>query len=85
MQVPNRRKATKAEIEGYDDRTLWFVTRLPAGTSVFRHTVRATHVGAFTALPAQAELMYFPELRGNSDGEVLEISVSGPAGKGGAK
>jgi len=63
-----------------DDRTVFFVRRLPAGTHVFRHRVRAVHAGAFTALPAQAELMYFPATRGNGAGEVLEISRAGAPG-----
>ena len=33
----------------------------------------APHVGGGTALPAQAELMYFPTVRGNSRGEVVEV------------
>jgi hypothetical protein len=67
-------------VDRFDDRTVFFVGRLPAGTHVFRHRVRATHAGTFTALPAQAELMYFPQVRGNAAGEVLEISRAGPAG-----
>lgn len=71
-------------VEVRDDRTVFFVKDLPAGTSVFRHVMRATHVGAFTALPAQAELMYFPQVRGNSKGEVIEVSKGGEAGTPGA-
>ena len=36
---------------------------------------------AFTALPSQAELMYFPTVRGNSKGEVIEVIRGGEAGK----
>jgi uncharacterized protein YfaS (alpha-2-macroglobulin family) len=74
--------------ETRDDRTVFFAKALPAGRSVFRHVMRATHVGAFTALPAQAELMYFPDVRGNSRGGVLEVSRAAepglaPGGEGG--
>jgi uncharacterized protein YfaS (alpha-2-macroglobulin family) len=73
-------------VETRDDRTVFFVKAMEAGKPyVFRHTLRATHVGSFTALPAQAELMYFPEFRGNSKGEVLEISKSTPAGREGGR
>lgn len=68
------------EVQRYDDRTEFFLTRLPAGTTVLRHVVRVTHVGAFTALPAQARLMYFPAVSGSSQGEVLEVTpAQGPA------
>jgi uncharacterized protein YfaS (alpha-2-macroglobulin family) len=87
LTVPGRRQAAQAQRERYDDRTLFFVTRMPAGTITLRHILRATHVGRFTALPAQAELMYFPDVRGNSHGRVLEISDAGPQeiGQGGGR
>ena len=73
--------ATTADhAETRDDRAVFFVKSLPAGAHVFRHRVRATHAGSFTALPAQAELMYFPEVRGNGAGESLEVSKALPAG-----
>ena len=72
--------AATDHVETRDDRTVFFAKRLPAGTHVFRHRVVATHVGSFTALPAQAELMYFPEVRGNAAGETLEVSAAGAAG-----
>ena len=49
---------------------------------VFRHTMRATHAGAFTALPATAELMYFPDVRGSSNGEQWQVTPAGPVGEG---
>jgi uncharacterized protein YfaS (alpha-2-macroglobulin family) len=59
---------------------MFFASRLPAGASVFRHLLRTTHAGVFTALPAQAELMYFPEVRGNSNGELWQVLPTGPVG-----
>jgi len=85
MQVEGRAEALNTETQRYDDRTLFFITHLPKGKTTLRHLVRATHVGSFTALPALAELMYFPRVRGNSKGEALEITAAGPTGKGGAK
>lgn len=64
-----------------DDRTVFFVKTLAPGPHVFRHRVRATHVGSFTALPASAEQMYAPAVRGNGKGEVLEISAAGKAAR----
>ncbi|MHC5012076.1 MAG: alpha-2-macroglobulin family protein, partial [Planctomycetota bacterium] len=83
MNVPGRAPATDARVDVRDDTTFFFVTRCGAGTHVFRHTFRATHVGTYTALPAQAELMYFPDVRGNSDGEVWQVTGDGDAGRDG--
>ena len=73
-------------VDRRDDRTVFFVKALPPGAHVFRHRVRATHVGSFTALPASAEEMYTPDVRGNGKGEVLEITPTGAAARtGGGK
>ena len=82
LEVPGRAPAAEARKDARDDRTMFFVARLPAGSHVFRHTLRATHAGAFTALPAMAELMYFPDVRGNSPGELWQITPAGPVGEG---
>ncbi len=81
FDVPGRTPATEARKDARDDRTMFFVARLPAGTHTFRHTLRATHAGSFTALPAMAELMYFPDVRGNSNGELWQITATGPVGE----
>jgi uncharacterized protein YfaS (alpha-2-macroglobulin family) len=75
-EVPGRLSATEAHQERYDDETLFFITQLAPGQSVFRHLMRATHVGQYTALPAQAELMYFPDLRGNGNGHPFEVRAA---------
>ena len=67
--------------ETRDDREVFFVKAMTPGTHVFRHRVRATHVGGFSALPAQAECMYFPDVRGNGRGETFEVSKGAPAGR----
>jgi uncharacterized protein YfaS (alpha-2-macroglobulin family) len=77
MEVVGRAEATPAHVQRYDDRTGFFLSRMPAGTTVLRHLVRATHVGRFTWLPAQASLMYFPAVRGTSSGEALEVTETG--------
>jgi uncharacterized protein YfaS (alpha-2-macroglobulin family) len=82
-EVVGRRPATPARVDRRDAETFWYVGDLPAGTHVFRHTFRATHPGAYTALPASAELMYFPDVRGTSDGETWQVTPVGAAGRDG--
>jgi uncharacterized protein YfaS (alpha-2-macroglobulin family) len=80
LEVPGRAPAAQAETERFDDRVEFFVTSMVPGTHVFRHLARATHAGAFTALPARARLMYFPAVSGSSQGELLEITAAPEAG-----
>lgn len=81
LPVPGLAPARKADhTEVREDRTVFFVTDLPVGTHVFRHRMRAVHLGSFTALPAQASSMYAPWIRGNGRGEVLEVARDGDAG-----
>jgi len=81
LPVPGLAPARKADhTEVRDDRTVFFATELPVGKHVFRHRMRAVHVGSFTALPAQASSMYAPWVRGNGRGEVLEVARDGVAG-----
>ena len=55
-------------IEYRFDRVCFFVERLPKGKSVrLTYRLRAETKGKFTALPAKAQAMYAPELRGNSN------------------
>jgi uncharacterized protein YfaS (alpha-2-macroglobulin family) len=83
--APGRPPAREPDhVDRLDDRTVFFVRRLAAGTHVFRHRLRAVHAGAYTALPARAELMYFPETSGNSAGEAVEVAKSGEAGTPGS-
>jgi hypothetical protein len=85
MEIPGRAPATEARSDVRDDRTMFFVARLAAGEHVFRHTLRAEHVGSFAALPGQAELMYFPDVRGNSNGELWQVTPAGPVGRDGER
>ncbi|RYD25019.1 MAG: hypothetical protein EOP87_25150 [Verrucomicrobiaceae bacterium] len=49
------------------DRTVdFFIRSLPRGTHSLRYQLRAETPGTYKALPATAEAMYAPELRGNS-------------------
>jgi uncharacterized protein YfaS (alpha-2-macroglobulin family) len=57
------------------DRTVdFFIRALPRGTHTLRYQLRAEAPGIYKALPANAEAMYAPELRGNSEDLKLEIS-----------
>lgn len=57
------------------DRTVdFFIRALPRGSHTLRYQLRAESPGVYKALPATAEGMYAPELRGNSDDFHLEIS-----------
>jgi uncharacterized protein YfaS (alpha-2-macroglobulin family) len=46
---------------------VWFVGDLGAGERTFRYLLRAETPGVFVGLPARAELMYEPEVCGNSE------------------
>ena len=81
FDVPIAEATPSDHVDRRDDRTVFFQGRLAAGTHVFRHRVRATHAGTFTVLPASAEAMYAPAIRGNAKGEVLEISIAGFAAR----
>jgi uncharacterized protein YfaS (alpha-2-macroglobulin family) len=52
--------------EARDDRMVWFVSNFGEGERTFSYLLRAETPGVFIALPARAELMYEPEVCGNS-------------------
>lgn len=56
-----------AYVEFRDERVVFFVTALPRGKHGVSYRLRAEIPGEFHALPARAEAMYAPELKGNSD------------------
>jgi uncharacterized protein YfaS (alpha-2-macroglobulin family) len=53
-----------ASVEHRDDRTLFFLAELPAGTSHLYYMVRAELSGEVHVLPPQATPMYEPEIHG---------------------
>ncbi|MCA9315507.1 MAG: hypothetical protein H6805_07480 [Planctomycetes bacterium] len=74
VSVPGLAPTTEGETDVQDDRTYDWITSTAAGGELrVRHRFRATHVGSFRALPAQAELMYYPDVGGRSRGEVIEV------------
>ncbi|NQX01411.1 hypothetical protein HQ447_12195 [bacterium] len=62
-----------AYMEPRDQTVDFFIRALPRGTHTLRYQLRAEAPGIYKALPAIAEAMYAPELRGNSEDLRLEI------------
>jgi alpha-2-macroglobulin len=59
------------EVRG--ERVSFFITEMAGGRHTFTYMARATHSGAFTALPAQAWPMYDLATWGRSDSSMLQI------------
>lgn len=53
--------------ENHDRKVVFFLSNLPKGTSEISYIIRPETPGVFHAMPAQIELMYVPEIYGNSD------------------
>jgi uncharacterized protein YfaS (alpha-2-macroglobulin family) len=62
-----------AYMEPRDQTMDFFIRALPRGTHTLRYQLRAEAPGVYKALPATAEAMYAPELRGNSEDIRLKI------------
>lgn len=58
-----------------------FVDRLPEGLWEIRYELRAQTPGAFQVLPALGWAMYVPEVRGNSQGLLVEVVEPGARGR----
>lgn len=57
-----------------DEKAVLFADYLPQGVYEYTYTIRASIPGEYQVVPAQARLMYFPEVFGRSAGETLTIS-----------
>lgn len=57
----------------YDDRIAWAVDYLPAGTYELTYVMSMIQPGEYQVLPARAWQSYFPEVQGNSAGEIFAI------------
>lgn len=55
-------------VEMRDDHTVLFATYMSPGTYVYEYFARATTPGTYMLLPARAEMLYFPDVFGRSDG-----------------
>ncbi len=60
--------------EVWDNRLVLYFDYLPKGEVSFTYALRAEAPGAFRILPSQAELMYFPEVRGNARPVRMQIA-----------
>ena len=58
----------------YDDHIAWSVDQLPPGTYELSYSLVVLNPGEYRVLPARAWQLYFPEVQGNSEGEVFEIT-----------
>ena len=58
----------------YDEKIAWAVDSLPPGTYELTYTLVIVNPGEYRVLPARAWQLYFPEVQGNSEGEVFEIT-----------
>jgi len=57
----------------YDDHIAWAADSLPPGTYELTYQLVILQAGEYRVLPARAWEFYFPEVQGNSAGEVFEI------------
>jgi hypothetical protein len=62
----------------YDDHIAWAVDSLPPGTFELTYTLVIVNPGEYRVLPARAWQFYFPEVQGNSEGQVFEITNQTP-------
>ncbi len=58
----------------YDDHIAWSADYLPAGTYELTYYISLLQPGDFRVLPARAWQFYFPEVQGNSAGEIFSIT-----------
>ena len=62
-----------ADPQIYDDHIAWAADYIPAGTYELTYTLVLTHPGEYQVLPARAWEFYFPEVQGNSAGDLFVI------------
>lgn len=56
-----------------DEKVALFADELPRGSYLYSYTIRATLPGEFHVIPTTASEMYFPEVYGRADGQVLRV------------
>ncbi len=56
-----------------DEKVAFFVSYLRQGDHTLTYELRAEVPGVFQALPTQIHAMYVPEIRGNSENDVIAI------------
>jgi uncharacterized protein YfaS (alpha-2-macroglobulin family) len=73
--LTKKERGTCAHWEIHDEKVVFFLTKLPAGVTRLKYVIRAAIPGEYHAVPAVAELMYFPEIRGTSAETILTVSA----------
>ncbi|MCP4710794.1 MAG: hypothetical protein GY869_19385 [Planctomycetes bacterium] len=74
--VPTGKITDPGDYQAYlDDRVSFYFDDMPAGTFDFYYRLRATTEGQFSHPPAEAELMYEQDVRGNSPGARIVIAA----------
>ncbi len=57
-----------------DEKVALFADYLPKGSYLYSYTMRATLPGEFHVIPTTASEMYFPEVYGRGDGQLLRVT-----------
>jgi uncharacterized protein YfaS (alpha-2-macroglobulin family) len=57
-----------------DEKTAFFASTIGRGKHLLRYRLRAEIPGEFHALPAIVQAMYVPELRGNSNEQLIGVT-----------
>jgi uncharacterized protein YfaS (alpha-2-macroglobulin family) len=63
-----------ASLDYQADKVAMFATFLPAGSYQYTFEMRAAFPGEYNVLPAQGQMLYFPEVWGRSGGETFKIN-----------
>ncbi len=62
-----------SNVEMRDDRAVLFADYMSPGTYVYEYYARATTPGTYMVVPARAELLYFRDVFGRSDGGTFTV------------
>jgi uncharacterized protein YfaS (alpha-2-macroglobulin family) len=57
----------------YDDHIRWVAQAAPAGTYTLTYKLQPLYAGEFRLIPAEAHMIYFPEVQGASAGGIFSI------------
>jgi|GEM_PF-1120767 len=75
VSVPAEEASRAVYREERDEKSVFFLDRLEAGTWEIRFGMRAVTPGDFRALPVRVEAMYVPEIRANSDARRVRVEA----------
>ena len=65
--------------EVWDNKLVLYFDYLPSGERTFSYLLRTEAPGSYRILPTSAELMYFPEVRGN--GKPVRVKIAEASGE----